>query len=259
MFCIKCGKPISDDSRFCTSCGNPVQDTTPVAPVSEPTPAPAPTSVSEAVTEPAPAPKAQAQVDEFGVPVAPKAAAPKVAPVVDEFGVPVYSSAKTTVFTAKPVNKKLLLGIIAAVVVIAIVVVLVLALAGKSSEGDKSSKEAVIEAAMKAACKGDTDAIIDLMPPETKEMADMYELREDIMYVIEDYVGFTYKSSTLRLIRDQSDYLESINAMSYTQYDECILVTTSVWLAYGGDEGEVNFEFVLLRDGDTWYLAEFDS
>ena len=75
MFCVNCGKEISDNSKFCAYCGAPVAAPAPAAaPVAEPAPAaePVPAPAVEAVpaAEPVPAPAVEA------VPVAEPAPAP---------------------------------------------------------------------------------------------------------------------------------------------------------------------------------------
>lgn len=51
MFCPKCGKEISDDSRFCEACGTPIQQTPPPASPASP----APNAAAPSPAQPAPA------------------------------------------------------------------------------------------------------------------------------------------------------------------------------------------------------------
>ena len=312
MFCSNCGNQVSDNAKFCNACGAPLQK------VSAPAPAPNPTTevdefgvpvapkapkapkqtveVDEFGVPVAPktpkAPKQTAEVDEFGVPVAPKTpkapkqtvevdefgvpVAPKVnnadpvniqtaapAPQTDEFGVPVYAGGGSQA-VAKPVNKKLLIGIVAAVAVVALIIVLIIVLGGggNGGAGGKSTKEAVIEASLKAMCSDPGD-LMDLMPSEMLEISgeglSKEEMREQLRESFDEYTGYKYESFEIINEMSQSMMLEQMNQMLGSSYDDYCVAQCRAVLSYDGESEEITFTFHIIKDGGKWMLMFFED
>ncbi len=298
MFCSNCGNQVSDNAKFCNACGAPLQAApAPVAakpaievdefgvPV-----APKAAAIKTAVevdefgvpVTPKKVAKPAVEVDEFGVPVSPKTVAPKsvvevdefgvpvaanevpaaeanAAPVVDEFGVPVNSGANATVRTAKPVNKKLLIGIGIAVIAAILVVVLIILLGGS---GGKSSKMALIEASLDAMCDDPGD-IMDYMPSKVidhfGEGMSRSEMKDELRDNFSEYVGCTVKSCKIENEMSEELMVSQINKMLGSNFDEYCIAYCTVVFECDGDTEEVEFTFHMVREGGKWYLMYFEE
>jgi hypothetical protein len=209
------------------------------------------------------APAAPAQrpaVDDFGVPIAPATPVQRTTAPVDQFGVPMYATPNVSAPASKPINKKLFIGIGAAVAaILAVVLIIVHSLGGG---GGKSSQKAVIDASLKAMCDDPGD-ILDLMPSKmVQALGDgmtKAEMREDLRDSFSNYEGYSFKSCKIVQQQSSSEMLEYINAMYGTKYDECCMAyVEAVLYDEYGDVDENDFEFVLIKEGGKWYLGFFE-
>lgn len=291
MFCINCGKPVDDGSRFCPYCGTrlipdapapapeapaaPAEETPEVdaAPVAEPVPVEEPAPVSAPVPERG----GNSNTDDFDTAdlkgrggAAPGGGSPYTAPQTppSHYSDPWSSTAPQRGYPADdswaggpgvpvPVRKKhtgRTVGIIVgAVVLVAAAAFAVLYAIGS---GEIKAQEAVVESYLSYAESGNTARIKALFYPAVVEDCENLYGASDVIEVLDswtNYYGEAVEHYEITEMETKDSYLDTFHSMYDADADTYEDVTVKVTYESGD---YIIIDFDMVRVDGSWYLAD---